>query len=139
MSLQSVDVRTHWDLIKPGLQLISMQCHTDWRPEDVYASLINGAAHLYMDSERTETGFVVVRSTQCPFSAKSKLLIWVAYNPDGNRASDTYQHELETLARSTGHSLMEIITPIDEVGDLAQQQGYQKIHSTYRKTIEESL
>ncbi len=136
MPLQCVDVRSHWDKIKPGLLEIVEQCQTDWRIEDVYASLINKQSFLYVDPSRTETGFIVVRSIQCPFSLQSKLLVWVAHDPI-NGSVDAHHDEIEDIAKATGHTALEVITPIKGLGRMIESRGYKRIHATYRKQLNE--
>ena len=49
MALEFADIRDYWDVIKSGLMEIHEQVDPEWRPEDVYASCVNGDCHLMVD------------------------------------------------------------------------------------------
>ena len=120
MSLTATDVRDCWDIIKPGLAAMKAELNSDWRLEDVYASCVNQQAFIYTDQERTENGFLIVQSQHIPFKTGRKLLLWIAFDPVENSAMQ-YQSELEQLAKSTGHTEIEIQTPHDGLLKKAQE------------------
>ena len=135
MSLEFVDIREVWDVVRPGLELIHSETDPDWRIEDVYASCVNKQSFLLMDTARTATGFTVVETKLHPFRNKKIMLIWIAYDPVPGTAF-TYASELEALARNTGHSEIELMTPHRGLWDMAQKVGYQLRWASLTKKIE---
>jgi len=134
MPLNFTDVREVWDIIKPGLEVVAKDQQPDWRLEDVYASLANGQSHLLTDPSRTKTGFMVVQSVPVPFRKASKLLIWIAYDPVPESLA-TYAVELEALARNTGHTQIEFLTPHQGLWSLGASYGYSLKWATLNKTL----
>ena len=47
--LTKVDVRVYWDSIALGIWEIKNISDSDWKPEDIYAALLNNVAELYID------------------------------------------------------------------------------------------
>ncbi len=123
MALNFVDIREVWDTVKVGLEQVSSDISADWRVEDVYADCVNAKAHILMDFARTPMGFVVVRTEAIPFSKSVKLLIWIAFDPVEHSIA-TYSEELETLARDTGHTQIEFLSPHKGLWSRAENLGY---------------
>jgi len=134
MALEFADIREHWDVVQTGLLAIHEDVAPDWRPEDVYASCVNGDSYLMVDPARTTTGFCVLQSVPIPFRKANKLLIWIAYDPIPESAA-VYAEELETLARNTGHQSIEIWTPHEGLVNLAKSFGYQCKYSVVNKRL----
>lgn len=72
-TLPRADVRQVWDLMKGPLEEIVEEFNEAWRPEDVYAALVNDDAILYMN----EDGFAVVYIDE-DFGVR-ELFMWVGY------------------------------------------------------------
>ena len=134
MALEFADIREHWDVVQTGLLAIHEDVAPDWRPEDVYASCVNGDSYLMVDPARTTTGFGVLKSVPIPFLKANKLLIWIAYDPIPESAA-VYAEELEALARNTGHQSIGIWTPHEGLVDLAKGFGYQCKYSVVNKRL----
>ena len=134
MPLEFADVREHWDMVKVGLESISQETQSDWRLEDVYASLVQGQSHLLIDTSRTKTGFTVVESVRIPFQNADKLLIWIAYDPEPESALN-YAEELDALARKTGHKQIEFLTPHPKLWSLGEKFGYQLRWAVLNKVL----
>ena len=82
--LTQADIRLIWDHIKPGLQEIKNQADPDWRPEDIYAAVLNGVAELYIDVEQDPCeSFIILQEKPNIFNASKSLLIWIAYDKRG--------------------------------------------------------
>ena len=81
--LEPSDIRQCWDEVRPGLEEIKAQWPkaSTWRPEDVYAEVVNGNAVLY----RTEDGFAVCTIEPDKWTGTSDLFIWIAYSPADKR------------------------------------------------------
>ena len=135
MSLEFVDIREVWDVVKPGLETIHSETNPDWRIEDVYAACVSQRSFLLMDTARTASGFIVLETKSHPFRDSKIMLIWIAYDPVPGSLM-TYANELEALALNTGHSEIEFLTPHRGLWDLGQQYGYQLRWATLTKKIE---
>lgn len=134
MALTFTDVREVWDIVKPGLEVIIDDQQPGWRLEDVYASLVNGQSHLLTDPSRTISGFIVVQSQPVPFRKTLKLVIWIAYDPVPESLA-TYAEELEALARNTGHTQIEFLTPHEGLWNLGNAHGYKLKWAVLNKTL----
>lgn len=134
MSMEPVDIRDVWPTVREGLVKVKEATNPPWIPEDIYACCVAQKAFLYMDPERSKTGFGVLQSRFCEFERISKLLLWVVYDPEHGTA-DHYVDQWEELAMSTGHDAVEFMTPIEAIGRLTRKHGYQKVSSLYRKDL----
>jgi len=136
MALDFKDIREVWDVVRKGLEQVRKDSQVDWRLEDVYASCVNGKSHILMDAARSARGFVIVETVSIPFSNDTKLLLWIAYDPEPNSAL-AHAEELEHLARSTGHRQIELATPHAKLSKLAQQFGYTERWTVLTKELEQ--
>ena len=94
------DIRIEWDWVKPQIeQILSEQPELTYRPEDVYASCINGSAKLVtLDKNK----FAVIEVTTDPFTYKKSLNIWVAGVTEDGKSGNTvlsYTGFFEKVAR----------------------------------------
>ena len=135
MSLEFVDIREVWNVVLPGLELIHSETDPDWRIEDVYASCVNKQSFLLMDTARTASGFTVVETKSHPFRDRTIMLVWIAYDPVPNSVS-TYQSQLEALARQTGHSEIQVMTPHRGLWESAESAGYKMRWAMLSKQLE---
>lgn len=135
MSLEFVDIREVWNVVLPGLELIHSETDPDWRIEDVYASCVNKQSFLLMDTARTASGFTVVETKSHPFRDRTIMLVWIAYDPVPNSVS-TYQSQLEALARQTGHSEIQVMTPHRGLWESAESAGYKMRWAMLSKKLE---
>ena len=81
--LEPCDIRAVWDDVRPGLEEIkaAWPASNTWRPEDVYAMVVNDDAVLYM----TEDGFAVCTIEIDRWTGVRDLFIWLAYSPKDKR------------------------------------------------------
>ena len=135
MTLEFVDIREVWDVVRPGLEAIHSETNPDWRIEDVYAACVSQRSFLLMDTARTASGFIVLQTKSHAFRDSKIMLIWIAYDPEPGSLM-TYSEDLEALALKTGHSEIEFLTPHRGLWDLGQQYGYQLRWATLTKKIE---
>lgn len=134
MSLEFADIRTNWGIVKEGLETILTESQPDWKVEDVYAECVAGNAHLLMNTARTATGFTIIQSVKIPFSNRSKLLIWIAFDPLPD-SSLAHGAEIETLAKNTGHVEIEFLTPHRALWSLGETHGYQLRYGIMNKKL----
>lgn len=81
IKLEPSSIREHWDAVRVGLEDIKKAWpeSNTWRPEDVYAEVVNDEAVLYM----TEDGFAICTLETDKWTNTSDLFIWIAYSfPD---------------------------------------------------------
>ena len=101
-TLEPSDIRQYWDEVRPGLEAIKaeMPKACTWRPEDVYAEVVNGDAVLY----RTEDGFAVCTLQPDKYAGTSDLLIWIAYSyqPEGSGMLQKYWPSFIEVAARLG-------------------------------------
>lgn len=98
--LEPSDIRQCWDEVRPGLEEIKARWPeaNTWRPEDVYAAVVNGDAVLY----RTEDGFAVCTIEVDQYTGTKDLFIWIAHAPVGKRGGmlqKQWPHFIETAER----------------------------------------
>ena len=130
MAIEAVDIRQVWDRVRDDIEQIRIDGDWDWKPEDVYAACVNGAAHIYMPDD-DDYGFIVVQLTESPFSGEQGLFVWIAYSPDG-QAQEKFGHEVEALARGVGCSF---ITFKSKRKGFERRGGWRVDHVVYRKEV----
>ena len=122
--LTQADIRLIWDLIKPGLQEIKNQADPDWRPEDIYAAVLNGVAELYIDVEQDPCeSFIILQEKPNIFNASKSLLIWIAYDKRG-KAAEKYMDYIEEMAKNKGCNKIEFWTPWESLAKALGYHGY---------------
>ena len=68
-------LRTHWDFIKHGLDLVRAKGHTEWIVEDVYCDCYENRSMVFLAiTDNKPCGFVVLQ----PIG--NTLHIWAAYS-----------------------------------------------------------
>jgi hypothetical protein len=135
MSLDFYAASSVRGVIEKGLRQIHSEQNPDWEVEDVFETCEDGKAHVLMDPTWSAEGFVIVQSVPIPFSTESKLLLWIAFDPQQGSAA-RFAAELEELALETNHSQIEILTPHSGLVNLAQQFGYTMRYVTLNKKLE---
>ncbi len=78
IKLEPCSIRDEWDKIRPGLEEIKERWPNSntWRPEDVYAAVVNDDAVLY----KTEDGFAICTLDTDRWTGDKDLFIWIAYS-----------------------------------------------------------
>lgn len=122
MSLVLTDVRTCWEAIVPGVQTVLDQVPGRYRPEDVYAALVNGSAWLY----RGAGGFVVLQARG------GELLVWLAFSAVPGAVA-RYQAELDELARAGG--FRRLVMESNRAG-WVRVPGWEPVGIVYERVIE---
>lgn len=68
------DVRKNWQFVKKGVERILMKSPENWIPEDIYASLVNNRANLWLWIENEQAvGFII------GYVVEDNFHIWCAY------------------------------------------------------------
>lgn len=131
--LYSVDVREVWDVIVDGLREVKQKTDAEWRPEDVYHSILKGESFLFMDSSDPES-FVVLSEYKHQYLSERVLVCDIAWNKTGD-AIDRYQSELEELAIQSGAKYLEFSSPRLGFKKVADKHGYEVVCTIYRKPL----
>jgi hypothetical protein len=133
------DIRLEWDWVKPQIeQILLEQPELTYRPEDVYASCINGSAKLVtLDKNK----FAVIEVTTDPFTYKKSLNIWVAGVTEDGKSGNTvlsYTGFFEKVARELDCSYLECSTSKVSLGRLYSSVGMSLKLQTYVKDLGEA-
>lgn len=131
--LLSVDIRYVWESIADGVREVAQKTDAEWRPEDIYHSVLSGKSFLFMDSSDQQS-FVVLSEYQHPYLANRVLVVDIAYNKTGD-AIDRYQSQIEEIAMEAGARYVEFSSPRAGFKRVADKHGYDVVCTTYRKTL----
>lgn len=126
-NLTLVDIRLAWDQIRPGLEETKEKIGAPWRPEDVYAACLSGAALLYVG----ETGFVVVQPKADAFNGAPELFIWVAY-ARGQDNIKRFQEAVDQLAAD--HEYTKLTMQTNRFG-FERLEGWTQVATIYERVL----
>ena len=132
--LYSPDIRDVWDAIVDGLREVKEKTDAEWRPEDIYHSVLSGKSFLFMDSS-DPASFVVLSEYTHTYLSSRVLVCDIAWNKTGD-AIDRYQGELEEIAREAGAKYLEFSSPRIGFKKVAERHGYETVCTIYRKSID---
>ena len=123
--LTRVDVRVYWDFIAPGIWEIKNHSDPEWKPEDIYAALLNNVAELYIDIDEDPCeSFIILQEKPNIFTPTKSFLIWIAYDKRGGAASK-YMAHLEKMAKERGCNKIEFWTPHRRLAQALESIDYQ--------------
>jgi hypothetical protein len=131
--IYAADIRDVWDIIVDGLREVAQKTDAEWRPEDIYHSVLSGKSFLFMDSSDPQS-FVVLSEYAHPYLSSRVLVVDIAYNKTGD-AIDRYQAEMEEIAKEAGAKYLEFSSPRAGFKRVADRHGYEAVCTTYRKTL----
>jgi hypothetical protein len=93
-------LRTHWEFIKHGLELVRSKGHTEWIVEDVYCDCYENRSMVFLAiTDNKPYGFVVLQ----PIG--NTLHIWAAWSVINNEElqNEAFQ-EIQAIAKQGGKS-----------------------------------
>ena len=134
ITLEPCNIRQVWDEVRPGLEAIKERWpeSNTWRPEDIYAEVVNGDAVLYMH----DGCFAVCTIEADRWTETRDLFIWVAYAPPHKRGGTArkYWPSFIEVAKRLGCSGIQLGTrnPV-----LSSLEFLEPLHTTYRHEITE--
>ena len=110
------NIRWEWDWVRVGVQeILDKQPQLTFRPEDVYAECVTGAATLFIDEHKN---FAVTTIEVDKFTNENTFLIWLAWcSGKGlrhNSFSDLYVPVFEQVARDCKCVFLEVRTSWDK-------------------------
>lgn len=109
------DIRTCWETIKPGLEIIKRKCNADWRVEDVYAKCVSGAWTLF--TAAGVDGFFICWRGDSAYKPEKNLEIENAYYAGDLDPFKVFEPMIIDLAKKNGCSAVQFKSP---------RMGYQK-------------
>ena len=93
-------LRTHWDFIKHGLELVRAKGHTEWIVEDVYCDCYESRSMVFLAiTDNKPYGFVVLQ----PIG--NTLHIWAAWSIiNSEELQNAAMKEIQAIAKQGGKS-----------------------------------
>jgi hypothetical protein len=93
-------LRTHWEFIKHGLELVRAKGHTEWIVEDVYCDCYENRSMVFLTiTDNKPYGFVVLQ----PIG--NTLHIWAAWSAINNEElQNQAMKEIQAIAKQGGKS-----------------------------------
>ena len=93
-------LRTHWEFIKHGLELVRAKGHTEWIVEDVYCDCYENRSMVFLTiTDNKPYGFVVLQ----PIG--NTLHIWAAWSAINNEElQNAAMKEIQAIAKQGGKS-----------------------------------
>jgi hypothetical protein len=93
-------LRTHWEFIKHGLELVRQRGHTEWIVEDVYCDCYENRSMVFLTiTDNKPYGFVVLQ----PIG--NTLHIWAAWSAINNeQLQNEAMKEIQAIAKQGGKS-----------------------------------
>jgi hypothetical protein len=126
------DLIFEWERVRAGLVEVKKATTDDWLPEDVYMSIKQGGAALYIgeSDQGGYLGFVVLRLV--PTFHSSKLHIWAAHSATSIPMMTRFLPEIEAVASAAGaasiffeSARLEWARVADRLGFRARQTSYE--------------
>jgi len=93
-------LRSHWDYVKHGLELVRAKGHTEWIVEDVYCDCYENRSMLFIGIvDNKPVGFVVLQ----PIG--STLHVWASWSTiNDNTLFQQAWQEIQAIAKQGGKS-----------------------------------
>jgi len=93
-------LRTHWEFIKHGLELVRAKGHTEWIVEDVYCDCYENRSMVFLTiTDNKPYGFVVLQPIN------NTLHIWAAWSAINNEElQNQAMKEIQAIAKQGGKS-----------------------------------
>lgn len=127
------DIRREWKWVKRGLEeILGEQPRLTFRPEDVYAAVVNDEAVLWVAPE----GFVINTVEHDQYTGKKTFLIWLAWSKRrGENCAMKYIQFFEQVAKDHGFSQIETRTPISALETYFLAGGWAKETVIYTRDL----
>jgi hypothetical protein len=127
------NVRQEWEWVKRGIEeIIAEQPRLTFRPEDVYAAVLNGEALLWVAPE----GFVITTEQDDEFTDKKSFFVWLAWTKErGQSCVVKYFSFFAQIAKQHGFSHIEVRTPITALEEYLLAEGWEKNTVVYTREL----
>lgn len=133
--IEAKDLSFEWERVRAGLLVVKQATTDDWLPEDVYMSLRQGGATLYMgeDDDGDYLGFLVLKLL--PLFHGSKVEIWCAYSATKRPLMRTFWPQIQVLAKQVGAQKITFASARSEWGAGAKRLGFNPAQTTYEYNL----
>jgi hypothetical protein len=127
------NVRQEWDWVKRGIEeIIAEQPQLTFRPEDVYAAVLNGEALLWVAPE----GFVITTEECDEFTGAKTFLVWLAWAKErGQSCVIKYYSFFAQAAKEHGFTSIEVRTPVTSLEGYLLAEGWKKDTVIYTREL----
>lgn len=127
------NVRQEWDWVKQGIdEILAEQPQLTFRPEDVYAAVLNGEALLWVAPE----GFVITAEQDDEFTDKKTFFVWLAWTKErGQSCVVKYYSFFAQIAKQHGFSHIEVRTPVTALEEYLLAEGWIKDTVIYTREL----
>lgn len=123
------DIRTCWEKIRPGLEIIKRKCHADWRVEDVYSRCVSGSWTLF--TAAGVDGFFICWKADATFRPEKVLEIECAYHAGDVDAFAVFEPLILELAKKNGCAAVQFRSPRKGY----QRKGWKVVDMIYRQEV----
>lgn len=127
------DIRSTWNIVKPGLESILADNPTlTFIPEDVYSECVNERAFLFT----SPVGFLVLTIKVDQFTKDKTLYMWIAYTYEkGGHEWLAHDEWFNDLAKEAGCKYLEARSRVPEMEAYTKKIGWELDTRIYRKDI----
>jgi hypothetical protein len=129
------DLSFEWERVRAGLAEVKKHTSDDWLPEDVYMSVRQGHAALYVgeDDHGDYLGFLVMRLTNGFHS--SSLEIWCAYAATKRPLMARFFPEIQKIAKQAGAGRITFLSAREEWLVAGRRLGFKPVQMKYECNI----
>lgn len=133
-SVEAKDIGREWDRVRTGLLEVKQHTTDDWLPEDVYMTLRNAGATLYIgENESGYLGFIVLRLVQTFHG--SKVEVWCAHSVSKKPLMRTFWPEVQAIAKQVGADRISFSSAREEWQVTAKRIGFKQKQVSYEFTL----
>ena len=127
------DIRSTWNIIKPGLEsILADNSSLTFIPEDVYSECVNERAFLFT----SPIGFLVLTIETDRYTKDKTLYMWIAYTyKKGGRHWLAHQDWINALAKESGCKYIEAQSHVPELEPYAIARGWNTDTRVYRRKV----
>ena len=128
------DIRSTWNIIKPGLEsILADNPSLTFIPEDVYSDCVNEKAFLFT----SPVGFLVLTVNTDRYTKDKTLYMWLAYTYDiGGHQWMAHEQWIESVARELNCRFIEAQSNVPGFESYAVTNGWDLDTRIYRRKVE---
>ena len=128
------DIRSTWNIVKPGLESILADNPTlTFIPEDVYSECVNERAFLFT----SPVGFLVLTIKVDQFTKDKTLYMWIAYTYEkGGHEWLAHEEWIESVAKQLDCKFIEAQSNVPAFESYAVKNGWDLDTRIYRRKVE---
>lgn len=129
------DLIYEWERVRAGLLEVQKHSVEDWLPEDVYMTIKQGGATLWMaeDEQGDYLGFVILQVI--PTFHSKRLHVWCAYGNNNRPVLRRFLGEIKELAKQAGARKITFLSPRDEWLAVGKRGGFKPTQTTFELEI----